>query len=67
MKTKTAYVIRTGTLYDGRSISSKLRDRRGVGPALRAARRMGFVEAYAAKMSVAAGCRLKTAAKKTLK
>jgi hypothetical protein len=59
MKTKTAYVIRTGEATEGRNISNKLRSRSGVRAAIRAAKRMGFKNAYAAKLQVSADSRLK--------
>lgn len=61
-KMKTAYLIRTGTMVNAdvrANVSTKLRSRKGVARALKAARRMGFKDAYAAKMMVRADAPLK--------
>jgi len=52
-KMKTVYVIRTGTVTESADVSHKLRSRSRVRRAILAARRMGFKQAYAAKLSVA--------------
>lgn len=54
MKTKVAYLIRSGTIHSAVNVSNKLRSRSGVRKAIKAAKRMGFAECYAAKMTVAA-------------
>ncbi|CAB4144068.1 hypothetical protein UFOVP466_19 [uncultured Caudovirales phage] len=59
MKTKTAYLIRSGTIHSAVNVSNKLRSFKGSRRALLAAKRMGFTEAYAAKMTVEADAVLK--------
>lgn len=58
MKTKTAYLIRTGTAVDAANVSNKLRSYATSRRSVRAARRLGFPEAYAAKLTVAADAKL---------
>lgn len=58
MRTKTAYVIRSGEMIDGRDVSKKLRTKRRLRSAIRAAKRMGFPHAYACQITVSADCRL---------
>lgn len=48
-KMRTAYLIMIGTRAGG-TISSKLRNYRGAQRAVKAAKRLGYTEAYAAKM-----------------
>ncbi len=59
MKTKAAYVIRTGTIHSAFNISQKLRSWATARRAVRAAKRMGYSDAYAAKLMVSADSILK--------
>lgn len=59
MKTKPAYLIRNGEMVDAINISNKLHSYQATRKALKAARRMGFKNAYAMKMIVNADCKLK--------
>jgi len=59
MKTKVAYLIRSGTIHSAFNISNKLRSYAGAKRAIRAAKRMGFTEVYAAKMTVSSDSFLK--------
>jgi hypothetical protein len=59
MKTKTAYLIRSGTIHSAVNVSNKLRSWASVRRAIRAAKRLGFKDAYAAKMTVEKDCILK--------
>lgn len=59
MKTKTAYLIRNGEMIGGANVSNKLRSYSGSRRALRACKRMGHSNAYAAKILVNADCQLK--------
>ena len=49
---KTAYIIRSGTIHSAFNISNKLRSYKSVRRAIKAAKRMGFKEVYAAKITV---------------
>ena len=51
LKTRTAYLIRSGEM-DGINVSNRHRARSGVKSALKAAKRLGFPNAYAAKVIV---------------
>lgn len=50
--TKVAYLIRSGTIHSAVNVSNKLRSRASVKSAINAAKRLGFRDAYAAKMTV---------------
>jgi len=56
---KTAYLIRSGEMTNASNVSNKLRSYKGSRVALRAAKRLGFKDAYAAKISVSDDARLK--------
>lgn len=56
---KTAYLIRSGELTNSFNISNKLHSYKASRKALRAAKRMGFKNAYAGKMMVSDDARLK--------
>lgn len=50
---KTAYVIRSGEMVGAINVSNKLRSWKSSRRAIRAAKRLGFPNAYAAKIQVA--------------
>ena len=49
---KTAYVIRSGTMYDAFNISNELHSRKSATVAVKEAKKAGFKDAYAASTTV---------------
>jgi hypothetical protein len=58
-KLKVAYVIRSGEMTNGIDVSSRLRSPGSLRKAIRAAKRMGFKNAYGSKMMVNSDCKLR--------
>jgi len=56
---KTAYLIRSGEAVGAINVSNKLRSWKSARRAIRAAKRLGFANAYAAKIQVASDAILK--------
>lgn len=59
MKQKPAYLIRSGAMYSAANVSNKLHSHKATRRAIKAARRMGFTDAYAVKVMVHSECVLK--------